>query len=92
VCKNPRLPQKEQRMTKQAKTYIELAIESIQMFANDGKLDQPELSKLLDIANRDGQIDAEEKRVLTSIFTQAEKSGLSPEVAATVEKIRLRMG
>ncbi len=79
-------------MTKQAKSYIELAIESIQVFANDGKLDQQELGKLLDIANRDGQIDAEEKRVLSSIFTQAEKSGISTEVAAIIEKIRLRLG
>jgi tellurite resistance protein len=79
-------------MQKQAKSYIEMAIDSIQAFANDGKLDVKELQHSLDIALRDGQIDADEQRVLNKIFTQAEKGALDPDVAALMAQIRLRHG
>jgi uncharacterized membrane protein YebE (DUF533 family) len=77
-------------MSKEAKTYIQMVLQSIDIFANDGKLDSAELQKLMDIALRDGQIDAEERRVLNKIFEQAEKSGVSAEVSALIEKIRAR--
>jgi uncharacterized membrane protein YebE (DUF533 family) len=77
-------------MSKEAKTYIQMVLQSIDIFANDGKLDSVELQKLMDIALRDGQIDAEERRVLNKIFEQAEKSGVSAEVSALIEKIRAR--
>lgn len=80
-------------MTKvQAKSYIEMAIDSIQAFANDGKLDASELQKLLDIALRDGQIDADEMRVLAKIVTQAEKSPLDAATSALITQIRARHG
>lgn len=80
-------------MTKvQAKSYIEMAIDSIQAFANDGKLDAAELKHLLDIALRDGQIDAEEMRVLGKIIIQAEKTPLDTETAALIAQIRSRHG
>jgi tellurite resistance protein len=79
-------------MQKQAKSYIEMAIDSIQAFANDGKLDANELQHTLDIALRDGQIDADEQRVLGKILTQAEKGPLDSEVAALIAQIRLRHG
>ena len=76
----------------QAKSYIEMAIDSIQAFANDGKLDATELQRLLDIAMRDGQIDADEMRVLAKIVTQAEKSALDAPTAALIAQIRTRHG
>ena len=76
----------------QAKSYIEMAIDSIQAFANDGKLDATELQRLLDIAMRDGQIDADEMRVLSKILTQAEKSPLDNETSALIAQIRARHG
>lgn len=76
----------------QAKSYIEMAIESIQVFANDGKLDAAELQRMLDIALRDGQIDADELRVLGKIVTQAEKGALDADVQALIAQIRLRHG
>ncbi len=76
----------------QAKSYIEIAIESIQAFANDGKLDAAELQRMLDIALRDGQIDADELRVLGKIVAQAEKSPLDADVQALIAQIRLRHG
>ncbi len=76
----------------QPKSYIEMAIESIQVFANDGKLDAAELQRLLDIALRDGQIDADELRVLGTIVAQAEKGPVAPDVQALIEQIRQRHG
>ena len=76
----------------QAKSYIEIAIESIQAFANDGKLDAAELQRMLDIALRDGQIDADELRVLGKIVMQAEKEPLDADVQALIAQIRLRHG
>ena len=76
----------------QAKSYIEMAIESIQVFANDGKLDAAELQHMLDIALRDGQIDADELRVLGKIVTQAEKGPVDSDVQALIAQIRLRHG
>lgn len=76
----------------QPKSYIEMAIESIQVFANDGKLDAAELQRLLDIALRDGQIDADELRVLGTIVAQAEKGSVAPDVETLIEQIRQRHG
>ena len=76
----------------QAKSYIEIAIESIQAFANDGKLDAAELQRMLDIALRDGQIDADELRVLGKIVMQAEKGPLDTDVQRLIAEIRLRHG
>lgn len=50
--------------------YLELAYYSVQAFGNDGKLDEQELDKLLEIALRDGQVDEDETRVLSNIFSQ----------------------
>jgi hypothetical protein len=79
-------------MQKSPKSYIEMAIESINAFANDGKLDAPELQRMLDIALRDGQIDADEQRVLGKILMQAEKGPLDPAVTALIAQIRARHG
>ena len=79
-------------MQKQPKSYIEMAIESIQAFANDGKLDVKELQRMLDIALRDGQIDADEMRVLGKIVMQAEKGPLDDEAKALIVQLRVRHG
>jgi tellurite resistance protein len=77
-------------MSIQAKSHIQMVLQSIDIFANDGKLDQTELAKLMELALRDGQIDAEERRVLNKIFEHAEKSGMDADVRAAIEKIRAR--
>ena len=76
----------------EAKSYIEIALESIQAFANDGKLDAAELQRMLDIALRDGQIDGDESRVLGKIILQAEKGPVDADVQALIAKIRQRHG
>lgn len=65
--------------------YLELAYYSVQAFGNDGKLDEQELDKLLEIALRDGQVDEDETRVLSNIFSQLK----SYEITASMrDKVR----
>ena len=55
-------------MSKESRDYLELSFESINCFADDGRLDASELRKLIAIARRDGVIDANEMRVLRNII------------------------
>lgn len=79
---------------KESRDYLELSFRSIECFANDGKLDADELGKLLDIAEKDGEIDQNEVRVLQKIISQIEphevdeamKAKLA-EVAKKIEKL-----
>jgi hypothetical protein len=50
--------------------YLELAYRSIYAFADDGRLDEDELDKLLEVALRDGIVDENETRVLRDIFSR----------------------
>ncbi len=54
----------------EARDYLEMSYHSIQCFTNDGKLDADELGKIVAIAERDGVIDPNEIRVLTSIISK----------------------
>lgn len=70
------------------KSHIEIALASIKVFLDDGTVDLGELNFLLGLALRDQQIDADEARVLKSIFKQAQAGALSPAVAARIEEIK----
>lgn len=61
-------------------SHIEIAYSSTRVFGSDGRLDLGELNFLLGLALRDAVVDAEEKRVLGSIFAQAEQGSLAPQV------------
>lgn len=76
-------------MTQQPKSHLEIALASMQIFANDGQLDRDELQRLLDLALRDEVIDDDEKRVLANIFRQAELGDLDPIVKARIARVRL---
>lgn len=54
----------------ESRDYLELTFRSIECFTNDGKLDADELGKLLAIAERDGEIDQNEMRVLRNIISK----------------------
>lgn len=64
--------------------HLEMAIRSMKYFANDGKLDLEELSDLLALAERDGQIDDDEARILRSVINRLNQEELDE---ALVEKI-----
>lgn len=75
-----------------ASSYIELAYSSIPVFADDGTLDMEELNFLMGIALRDQQIDADEKRVLGSIFSKVKEGDVSPKVWERIQAIRQKHG
>jgi hypothetical protein len=54
----------------ESRDYLELSLESIKCFADDGKLDADELAKLLAIAQRDGAFDTNELRVLRNVISR----------------------
>lgn len=70
----------------ESRDYLEMSFQSINCFADDGKLDANELGKIFDIALRDGVVDDNEIRVLQKIFMK-----LNPEEldAAMLEKIEI---
>jgi uncharacterized membrane protein YebE (DUF533 family) len=74
------------------KSHIQIALQSIDAFLNDGTLDTSEINKMLATAMADGHIDDNEKRTLQSIFAHAAKSELSSEAKALIESLKLRHG
>ncbi|MGH1441636.1 MAG: hypothetical protein ACRBBR_16095 [Cellvibrionaceae bacterium] len=51
----------------ESRDYLEMSFRSIECFTDDGRIDAIELGKLLDIAEKDGEIDQNEIRVLRGI-------------------------
>jgi hypothetical protein len=72
----------------QAKSHIEIAFQSIPVFANDGQIDIGEINFLLGLALRDNVMDEDEKRVLGQVFAQAEKFTLPATVQARIDEVR----
>lgn len=72
----------------QAKSHIEIAFQSIPVFADDGQLDVGEISFLLGLALRDDVVDEDERRVLGQIFAQAEKGHVPEKVQARIDEVR----
>lgn len=58
------------------------------VFANDGTVSDEELKMLERIALEDKVVDEDEKRVLRTVFSRAEKTELSPEVSEDIKKFR----
>lgn len=48
--------------------HLEIAYTSMALFQNDGTLNEEEFNHLLDIALRDGEVNDDEKRVLSNIL------------------------
>lgn len=76
----------------QSRDYLEMAYRSIECFSNDGKLNVTELRKLLAIAERDGAVDDNERRVLRSILDKLNPAELTPDMRATIVNVRQRAG
>ena len=73
------------------KSHLAIALQSIDAFANNGKLDAHELQHMLDTALTDGEIDAE-RRVLAKIVAQAAPTSLDAETIALLVKLKMRHG
>lgn len=79
-------------MTGKLRSHHEIAIASIHVFTDDGRLDLAELEKLLALALRDEIVDEDEKRVLANILTRAERDGVDAEVLARIAEVRWQYG
>jgi hypothetical protein len=74
------------------RSHHEIAVASIHVFSDDGRLDLAELEKLLALALRDEVVDEDEKRVLGNILTRAERDGVDAEVQARIDVVRVKYG
>lgn len=72
--------------------YLEMSFRSIECFSNDGKLDADELGKILEIAERDGEIDENEKRVLKSIIEKITPSELDSAMRLRIAEVYQKLG
>jgi hypothetical protein len=91
---NHRWPSDRETAVSEPRDYIELSLESIQCFANDGKLDAAELGKLIAIAERDGVFDPNEIRVLHNIIRRIRPhevdAAMQAQLTALAQKIGLK--
>lgn len=71
-------------------SHIDIAVESISCFANDGTLDSGEVRRLVSLAMRDGVMDDDEKRVLKNIFSKVSDSELSHETIALIKDVKAK--
>lgn len=72
----------------ESRDYLEMSFRSIQCFSNDGRLDADEFGKIVDIALRDGVLDANEMRVLHRIVRHLTPAELTPGLLARLEDLK----
>lgn len=72
--------------------YLELSFRSIQCFADDGRLDLRELDSLLAIAERDGVIDDNERRVLKNIIARIKPDEIDQPMRERLAEIGQKLG
>ena len=72
--------------------YLEMAFHSIRCFADDGRLDPVELDKIVAIAERDGVIDDNERRVLGRIINRLKPEELDAAMRERIAGLQRRIG
>lgn len=75
----------------ESRDYLEMSFRSIECFTNDGKLDAAELGKILEIAEKDGEIDQNEIRVLRKIIAQIKPEEVDDAMRVKLEEIRKKV-
>jgi len=71
----------------ESRDYLEMSFKSINCFSNDGRLDAQELGKILSIAERDGDIDQNEVRVLRNIISRIKPDEVDDAMKSKLEEI-----
>ena len=71
----------------ESRDYLELSFRSIECFTNDGKLDAKELGRILEIAERDGEIDHNEIRVLRNIISKITPEELDDDMKKMLQVV-----
>jgi len=70
-----------------AKDHIQMALKSVEGFADGGKLSAEKLAEIVDIAERDGVIDQDEIRVLRSIISRIDPGDVDDSMRAKLAEI-----
>jgi hypothetical protein len=70
------------------KSSIELAYASLAVYADDGKLDEADLTTLLQVAMRDGTISEREKEILRALFNRIKEEDVSGDVWDHIQLVR----
>lgn len=76
----------------ESRDYLEMSFHSIQCFSDDGKLDAHELGRIVAIAERDGVVDQNERRVLTNIISRIKPEEVDDAMKARLNDIANRHG
>jgi len=76
----------------ESRDYLELTFRSINCFADDGRIDADELKKLYAIAEKDGVVDDNEKRVLKNIISRVKESEMDTALQETINAIEVVIG
>lgn len=71
-------------------SHLEIAVESISCFTDDGTLDAREVRHLVGMALRDQVIDDEEKRVLRNIFNKVTKGEVTQETWDAMQEAKAK--
>ncbi|MFC3192858.1 hypothetical protein ACFODZ_01265 [Marinicella sediminis] len=71
----------------ESRDYLEMSFRSIECFTNDGKLDAKELGRILEIAERDGEIDHNEIRVLRNIISKITPEELDDDMKKMLQVV-----
>ena len=69
-------------------SHLNIAIQSIKCFTDDGQLDEVEINFLMGLALADNNIDEDEKRVLSNIFRRAGLSNCSSNTTNRIIEIK----
>ncbi len=72
----------------ESRDYLEMSFRSIECFSNDGKLDAKELAEIFAIAEKDGEIDENEIRVLNKIISMLQPHELNEAMIKQIEIIK----
>lgn len=70
--------------------HLNLALASIPVFTDDGRMDLAELDRLLSLAEQDGTLDDDERRVLANILRRAEGDGPDADVMQRIAEVRAK--
>lgn len=72
--------------------HLEIAYTSMALFQNDGKLNEGEFTHLLDIALRDGEVNDDEKRVLSGIIEQLKDDEVTHSFDLRIKEVKAKYG
>ena len=79
-------------MPERLPSHLQLALASVPVFTDDGRLDLAEVERLLALALADHRLGDDEKRVVRNIFARATADGVDADVQARIDAIREEQG